>query len=159
MDKFVFRTQAGFTLIEVLAALSILALTVASLSQVRSLAYQHISITKQLQLASFYADSHLSRLSVAEDIELGFQTGEYRSSENGYAFLWELDLQELASDSLAPHSKRLSNKVTPIVARLTVWLADDERKLEFETLLLSAPDKSDVVRKLNAISSDKGLTQ
>lgn len=139
MDIRVSRRQAGFTLIEVLAALSILALTVASLSQVRSLAHQHITISKQLQLASFYADSHLNRLSVSKNLRAGFQTGEYRLSENSATFPWELELQELDSSSLEPHSKQLTNKVTPLIARLTVRLADGERKLEFETLILASP--------------------
>lgn len=159
MDVRAPRYQAGFTLVEVLVALSILALTVASLSQVRSLAHQHIIISKQIQLASFYADSHLNRLSVANRLESGFQAGEYRSSENNDTFAWELELQELDSNSLAPHSKQLTNKATPLIARLTVRLADGERNLEFETLILTSPSKSATKEINGADSRAKGLTE
>ncbi len=151
--------QAGFTLIEVLAALSILALTVASLAQVRSLAHQHITISKQLQMASFYADSHLNRLSVRENLQAGFQTGEYHFNENSDTFAWELELVELDPNALKPHSEKFSNKVTPLSARLTVWLDDGERKLEFETLVLTSPSQSTAKEIQGAALNNQGATK
>ncbi len=156
MDMPASDRQAGFTLIEVLAALSILALTVASLSQLRSLAHQHITVSKQLQLASFYADSHLNRLSVSKNLQAGFQAGEYRLNESSPPLPWELELQELDPNSLEPHSKQFSSKVRPLSARLTVWLDNGKRKLDFETLVLASPIKSTTREIQGDIPSDQG---
>jgi hypothetical protein len=130
-------------LIEVLVALSILALGVAGVAKLRVTAYQHIGLTEEIQQASYFADSHLSSLELNKSIASGFQTGEYLrgggSGESGDGYPWQLLLTPLSDDALQPESTSLSDKVRPISADLSVWVDRGARELRFHTLILAQP--------------------
>ena len=135
----------GFTLIEVVVALSVLSLGVVGVANLRNLAYQHISLTQEIQQASYFADTHLVRLSTKNNAGLGFQSGEYSRGAGLTAYPWELTLIALDESVLQPESNSLSRKVRPLRASLSVWVDSGKRQLRFHTLLLSpaAEKKSD----------------
>ncbi|MBL4672967.1 MAG: prepilin-type N-terminal cleavage/methylation domain-containing protein [Arenicella sp.] len=132
-------SSSGFTLIEVLVALSILALGVAGVAKLRLTAYQHIGLTQEIQQASYFADTHLTSLGLQKSIVAGFQTGEYSRGESVEGYPWQLLLSPLTDDVLQPESTSLSDKVRPISADLLVWVDRGVRELRFHTLILAEP--------------------
>jgi prepilin-type N-terminal cleavage/methylation domain-containing protein len=132
-------SSSGFTLIEVLVALSILALGVAGVAKLRLTAYQHIALTQEIQQASYFADTHLTSLGLQKSIAAGFQTGEYSRGVSVDGYPWQLLLTPLSDDVLQPESTSLSDKVRPISADLSVWVDQGVRELRFHTLILAAP--------------------
>ena len=137
-----FVKYAGFTLIEVMVALSLLALGVAGVAQLRHSAYRHITLTQELQEASYAADSHLNSLTSEGRLSAGFQAGEYARGLGVAAYRWELNLVPLHPDVLQPESNSLSDKVQALSANLTVWVDHGARELRFHTLLLAAPQET-----------------
>ena len=129
----------GFTLIEVMVAMSLLALGVAGVAQLRHSAYRHISLTQEIQEASYFADSHFNTLSTENKPILGVQSGEYSRGQEVAAYPWQLNLVALNENSLQPESSSLSNKVTPVRADLSVWVDQGARELRFHSLLLLEP--------------------
>lgn len=133
------HSSSGFTLIEALVALSILALGVAGVAKLRVTAYQHIELTLEIQQASQFADAHLSSLELQTSIASGEQTGEYARANQVDGYPWRLRLTPLNDDVLQPQSTTLSDKVRPMRVDLSVWLDRGGRELRFHTLLLAQP--------------------
>jgi prepilin-type N-terminal cleavage/methylation domain-containing protein len=131
--------SGGFTLIEVLVALSILALGVAGIAQLRHAAYQHIALTQEIQEASYFADTHLNQLSIEAAVDTGFLVGEYSRGAEAEAYPWTLDIQPLPDDILQPESLTLSTKVSASRVNLSVWIDQGRRELSFHMLLLASP--------------------
>lgn len=132
-------SASGFTLIEVLVALSILALGIVGVAKLRVTAYQHIDLTREIQQASQFADAHLRSLELQRSISSGDQTGEYARANHVDGYPWRLRLTPLSDDVLQPQSATLSDKVRPMSADLSVWLDQGGRELRFHTLLLAQP--------------------
>lgn len=141
------NTAQGFTLIEVMVAMSLLALGVAGLVQLRHAAYRHIAVTQEIQQASYFAESHLNKLSTDNSVKSGYQTGEYSRGQGAQPYRWELNLVQLSNDALQPQSAALSEKVRALQLSLFVWVDDDKRKLSFHTLILAAPSVSQASSK------------
>jgi hypothetical protein len=127
-------------LIEVMVALSILALGVAGVAQLRYTAFQHIALTQEIQQASYFADAHLQSIGLDRPISLGFHTGEYPRGEGVDGYPWQLTLLPLSKDVLQPTSSSLSSKVRPLSADLSVWVDQGVRELRFHILLLAELD-------------------
>ena len=130
----------GFTLIEVMVALSLLALAVGGVAQLHYTAYQHIRLTQEMQQASYFADSHLRALASNMAIVKRVETGEYTRGEGVEGYPWRLTLVALSEQSLRPKSTSLSDKVAPLTADLSVWINQGTRELKFHTLLLARPE-------------------
>lgn len=133
------KTSKGFTLIEIMVALGVLAIGVSGVAQLRHSAFEHISLTREIQQASYFADTHLATLRYERDVVIGVQTGEYTRGDKIPGYLWELNLVPLSDSALRPESPSLSKKVRPISADLTVWVDRGSRELRFHTLLLLEP--------------------
>jgi prepilin-type N-terminal cleavage/methylation domain-containing protein len=131
-------SSRGFTLIEVLVALSVFALSIAGLAQLRVAGFEHISVTGQVQQATYFADTHFNRLS-HDAVVLGQQNGEYRPADTQYPYPWHLSLEPLSEDVLMPTSASLSTKVKALKADLTVFIDNGSRQLHFHTLVLTTP--------------------
>ncbi|MFT5136238.1 MAG: prepilin-type N-terminal cleavage/methylation domain-containing protein [Arenicella sp.] len=129
-------SSRGFTLIEVLVALSVFALSIAGLAQLRVAGFEHINVTRQVQQATYFADAHFNRLG-HDTVFLGQQNGEYRPADMQYP--WHLSLEPLPEDVLMPTSASLSTKVKALKADLTVLIDNGSRQLHFHTLVLTTP--------------------
>lgn len=134
----------GFTIIEAMVAMSILALGVAGVAQLRHTAYQHLSVSHEIQEASHFADSHLNELNTQHALTIGLQRGEYSRGLDAGGYPWQLSLEPLAENAFEPHSKTLSVNVRPIRADLSVWVNQGQRELRFHSLLLLEPLKGEV---------------
>lgn len=134
----IMNSSRGFTLIEVLVALSVFALAIAGLAQLRVAGFEHISVTRQVQQATYFADAHFNRLG-HDNAVLGQQKGEYRLADTQYTYPWHLSLEPLSEDVLMPTSVRLSTKVKALKADLTVFIDNGSRQLHFHTLVLTTP--------------------
>ena len=133
------RNIDGFSLIEVVVALSLLALGVAGFAQLRHQAYRHLTVTEEIQQASYFADSHLSNLGIDENLKPGLLRGEYSRGLGIDPYPWELDLLPLDAGALRPASETLSDKVRPLRADLSVWVDQGARVLHFHSLVLAQP--------------------
>ena len=147
-------SSRGFTLIEVLVALSVFALAIAGLAQLRVAGFEHISVTRQVQQATYFADAHFNRLSHAA-VVLGQQNGEYRPADTLYPYPWNLSLAPLPEDILMPTSASLSTKVKAIKADLTVFIDNGSRQLYFHTLVLTTPPADTAEKPAGTIVSSK----
>jgi prepilin-type N-terminal cleavage/methylation domain-containing protein len=130
---------SGFSLIEVMVALSILALGVTGVAELRQTAFQHISLTQEIQQASYFADTHLQSIGLDKAILLSVQSGVYRRGEGVDGYPWQLKLVPLSNEVLQPKSSSLSKNVRPLSADLSVWVDQGSRELRFHVLLLAEP--------------------
>lgn len=134
------QSAQGFTLIELIVAMSLLALGVAGAAQLRHMAFEHLSLSQQIQEASYLADAHLNALADTLEIDAGVQSGEYLRGIDQAGFPWEMDLVKLDEQLLAPSVSSLSEKVRPFKVNLRVWIDNGRRQLNFNTLILAHPE-------------------
>ena len=136
-----FRSE-GFTLIEVLLALAVLAIAASGAARVVSDAYSHVALTEQYQQAHYLADSHLRSLS-QQQLKEGISRGEYVQAEHQVKLPWVLRLVSLTAKDLPEANSDISKKVKALRAELSVELPAQARSIQISTLLLIAPDTED----------------
>ena len=93
---------AGFTLIEVLVALSILTISVVVLLRLHVLSIRHVDIARQLARASMLADEKMAEALAAPLREIGEHSETVTMDELGLDMTWtvtvsDADLEELRS--------------------------------------------------------------
>ena len=125
------RTQAGFSLLEILVAFSILALSLGVLLEIFSTALRGVALSEHYSKAALLAESRLA--DVGADIAL--ESGSFGSGEEeGYR--WEVSISPYAGEDLetGPGSRE------PLVVQVRVTWDDlgRERRIFAETLRLSA---------------------
>ena len=133
------ENKNGFTLIEVIVALSLLSLSVAGFSQLRHSALRHVAITQEIQQASYFANSHINELTISGEQQDSIQSGEYIRGQGLDGYPWRLRLLPLSSHVFEPESTSLTEKVRPVQAQLSVWVDNKKRELQFHSLLLLEP--------------------
>jgi len=82
--------ENGFTLLETLVALSVLAISLGVMYQVFSSALQGSTLADDYAQASMYADSHLAEISKKVHLLPGVSEGSYSEKYN-----WKLEIQPL----------------------------------------------------------------
>lgn len=127
------HTQAsGFSLIEVLVALSVLAIGVAGSAKLSELGYNHIAASQNYNQAGYFAHTHLTTLGAATSYQtLGpaYQQGAYNARFN-----WELNLTAIEPETPADITYL---RVVPTRADLTIWFEDDTRSIQFHSLIMA----------------------
>ena len=135
------RPAAGFTIIEVLIALTVLLIAVAGAGQMASKAYRYLEITKQSQRVNYLASSHLQSLSMQE-LRAGVSYGAYAAGADQLELFWTLHLEQLSRRNMPDSNSEISDKVTAFRAELSVDLQDAERKAQFSALLFTLPNNT-----------------
>lgn len=135
------RSSAGFTLIEVMVALSLLALGIAGTAKLTELGYRQLAAADETRQAAYFAHSHLNALSQADSQALLPQQGRYNSH-----FRWQLKLTPVPPASVKADVKLATTAPTVVVpataistamrADLVVWMDNDSRAMEFHTLIV-----------------------
>lgn len=90
MDNFRIKKISGFTLLETLVALSVLAISLGVTYQVFSSALQGSSLADDYAQASMYADSHLAEIGSLVDTLPRVSEGSYNQR-----YRWKLEIQQL----------------------------------------------------------------
>jgi len=122
--------ERGFTLIEVLVAFAILAVTIAVVSHAYAIGGRTIHKAGSAQVAALAAESLLDTLGTGDAIQLTTGTTTGRFSDN---MRWTLDIQPMA-DAVAN-----ARGITPFHIALTVkWPGDGttEQALRLDTVKL-----------------------
>jgi general secretion pathway protein I len=136
------RGQVGFSLIEVLVAFAILAISLGVLMQIFSRASLTTSASVQYSRAAALASSRLEAVGTAISLEPGAVTGE---PEDGMA--WEVNIAPLEGDALTQLGIATDDGlgfVPPAapyrVTATVLWKDGDKvRRLSLSTLQLGAP--------------------
>jgi general secretion pathway protein I len=89
--------QSGFTLLETLVALSVLAISLGVIYQVFSSALQGSALADDYAQASMYADSHLAEIGQSVDAKTGVTEGSYSKR-----YRWKLEVKPLDVASSKP---------------------------------------------------------
>lgn len=82
--------QSGFTLLETLVALSVLAISLGVTYQVFSTALQGSALADDYAQASMYADSHLAEIGQSVNAKIGVTEGSYSKQ-----YRWKLEVKPL----------------------------------------------------------------
>lgn len=119
--------QGGFTLLEMLIALSVLTIAVAGAVELAQRGLTQLNKTRLNQQASYYAYGHLKSLNYVENLQAGVQRGSYSDHHK-----WRLVL-----------TKRNDEKA--LSADLTVLFDQGNREFNYLIILPPLPPKDDVV--------------
>ena len=99
-NHFHFARRAGFTLIEVLVAFAILALSLAAIFQSIGIGAENTRLSEQHTIAALYAESLMASVGIERPLRSGEDSGEL---ERGYR--WTSRTSAIASDQQAPTGK------------------------------------------------------
>lgn len=131
------RRQHGFTLIEVVAAFSILALGLGLSMRIATGAMAQASRSAAYTQAALNAKSVLDIAGVGERLEEGMVSGEFEDGSR-----WELEISTYEPEDAAPPPLEALPPVQLYRLHLTVWFRHqgDERPARFTTLRALTPE-------------------
>ena len=129
------RASKGFTLIEVLVALSILTLIFGAALEVFSRGLGAMSASEAHALASAFARARLDEMSAA-GLSPGVTSGRERGGDHGLEMQWEAQVTAYEEDDLGP-SKSRNIDLLRVVVRVTWSDGVRERHIRLETLGLA----------------------
>lgn len=119
--------QAGFSLLEVLVAFVILALSLGVILQIVSTGLRNAVLAEEYAVASAYASSKLAELSLQEASRLENDEGEFESGHG-----WRVEVREFPLDD---EEEWRSSLVLYLVRVSVSWgTGRDARVFELETL-------------------------
>jgi len=126
------RLQAGFSLLEILIAFSILALSLGVLLNIFSGGLNRAIVSEEYQQAVTIAQSKLAAAGVEWPLGDGDKQGQMLDKFN-----WTLFIQAINSDDIDAASATMNIQAYQVVSRVQ-WLAgDDDRQIELTTVKLS----------------------
>jgi general secretion pathway protein I len=124
------RSQGGFSLLEILVAFSILALSLGVLLEIFSTALRGVALSEQYTKAALLAESTLGAVGADIPLETGTYSGD---AEEGYS--WLVSISPYQSEYLEPRSGYRE----PLVVSVQVSWQDlgRERRVQAHTMRLS----------------------
>jgi general secretion pathway protein I len=107
------RRHSGFTLLEVMVAMAIMAITLMAVLDSQSASISRVSEAKFSTSAPFLAQKKMAEIEIMKAEELGSDSGDFGNDYPGYA--WELSVQDASFDApenVTTHLKQLDLKVS-----------------------------------------------
>lgn len=149
---------AGFTLIEILVALTILSLVLVAAQQVFSGGMSAISRSERYGQASLAARSILSELALRDDLEPGQSFSGRIPDTPDPLFEWSAEISEHEEDDLPPAREML---LIPLRAHIEMrWQTGQrEQGLELDTLLLVQSERRGAGGRSRSSSNSQEQTQ
>lgn len=120
----------GFTLLETLVALSILAISLGVAYQVFTTALNGTQLANDYAQASMYADSHLAQISKKVHLMVGESDGNYNDQ-----FKWNLNIQPLVSTNSRKIIKESTNSYQ-VVLNVSWRSSNKQRSIRVMTFRL-----------------------
>ena len=138
------RGQSGFSLLEVLVAFSILALSLGVLMQIFSGAMRNAVLSEQYSQAALLAQSILSATGIEEPLQAGERAGEWENGMRWRLFIspYEEPLEDGEEQPRGLRTEQLAN-VEGYQLRVEVsWDdGDKRRRVELESLRIAVPER------------------
>jgi general secretion pathway protein I len=100
--------QAGFSLIEMVAAFLVFAIGIGVLMQVLATSMHSTRISSDYTMAALWAESKLDVVGVGEPIEAGSSSGRFDGD-----YSWQLDIQQVDPSSVEPPPQAAVNPGMP----------------------------------------------
>lgn len=126
------QRQAGFSLLEILIAFSILALSLGILLNIFSGGLRRTIVSEEYQKAVTIAQAKISAAGVEFPMDEGQKQGQSLDKFN-----WSLVIQPLNTDDVAAASEAMGIQVYEVISRVQWMAGDNDRQVELITLKLS----------------------
>jgi general secretion pathway protein I len=126
------QQQAGFSLLEILIAFSILALSLGILLNIFSGGLRRAIVSEEYQKAVTIAQAKIS----AAGIEIPMDEGQ-KQGQSLDKFNWSLVMQPLNTDDVAAASEAMGIQVYEVISRVQWTAGDNDRQVKLITLKLS----------------------
>jgi len=126
------QRQAGFSLLEILIAFSILALSLGILLNIFSGGLRRTIVSEEYQKAVTIAQAKISAAGVEFPMDEGQKQGQSLDKFN-----WSLVMQPLNTDDVAAASEAMGIQVYEVISRVQWMAGDNDRQVELITLKLS----------------------
>ncbi len=115
--------DAGFTLVEVMAALLIFSLAIVGLSRAGTQSVAHTQRLTDKTYASVVADNQLIRARMLRP-QIGTKSGE--ETAGGQAYIWRVETRETPQDGLLELQVSVSQDDDMLITR-RAWLAEPQQ--------------------------------
>ncbi len=126
------KESRGFTLIEVLVAFVILAMTLGISFQIFSTGFRATRVAGAYATATMLAQSKLAALGVEEPLEEGESIGEFDEQ-----FQWRLDVRPYEADDAEPAGPGAQTQALEVALTVSWGKPNSERSISLETLRLA----------------------
>ena len=126
------QLQAGFSLLEILIAFSILALSLGILLNIFSGGLRRTIVSEEYQQAVIIAQAKMAAAGVELPLDEGQKQGQVLEKYN-----WSLIMQPLNTDDVAAASEAMGVQVYEVSSRVQWMAGDNDRLVELITLKLS----------------------
>ena len=136
--------QGGFSLLEVLVAFSILALSLGVLMQIFSSAMRNAMLSQQYSNAALLAQSTLSAVGIEEPLQEGQSAGEW---DNGMRWQLLITPYEEPLEEGGDPPRGLRTRQQAVIDGFQVRVAvswddgDKRRRVELESLRIAVPER------------------
>ena len=107
------KKHSGFTLLEVMVAMAIMAITLMAVLDSQSASISRVSEAKFSTTAPFLAQKKMAEIEIMKAEDLRSDSGDFGNDHPGYS--WELSVQDASFDSpenVTDHLKQLDLKIS-----------------------------------------------
>ncbi len=148
----------GFTLLELVVALSVFALGLTGVVTLNNNALLATANAARMQEASYLAERHLNALQLNSEIVVGDYAGTFQGLSPSVLYPWQLRVRRLDSAPLQPQLLSFPQSVVPLELYLVVRVAEGSRPLEFHSLVVM-PSEEPIDHQVKSIGGELNQTR